>query len=176
MSVFEKKKRLSLIATVFLAVLLTGGCATTTTKYIYDTKASFPEQKSYAWASSSTMSREDPLLEANVQALADQLLAQKGLTKTSEKPDLMISVSYDFESLLYQFSYKLRMLTLNVYKIRHDMPSSSDAAKTSMHKESTGKNKELVWRGTAFGCINTDAASGDLKQTVQEILSTFPPK
>jgi len=30
--------------------------------------------------------------------------------------------------------------------------------------------------GTAFGTINTDAASGDLKEAVQGILSNFPPR
>jgi hypothetical protein len=152
-----------------------GGCATSI-KYLYDTKTSFPEQKSYAWAASSAAYRQDSLLETNVQALADQLLAQKGLTRTSEKSDLMISVSYEFESSLYQYSYQLRALTLNVYKTRRDMPSSSDMPKMSMHKETTIENKELVWRGTASGCINTDATSGDLKHAVEGILSHFPPK
>ncbi len=174
MSVFERKERLALIATVLLSVLLMGGCATAI-KYSYDTKTSFPEQKSYAWAPSSAMNRQDPLLEANVQALADQVLAQKGLTMMPGKSDLMISMSYEFESSLYQYSYQLRALTLNVYKIRLDMPSPSDMPKMSMHKETTIENKELVWRGTAFGTINTDAASGDLKQAVQGILSNFPP-
>jgi len=175
MSVFERKRGLALIATLFLSVLLMGGCATSI-KYLYDTKTSFPEQKSYAWAPSSAMYRQDPLLEANVQALTDQLLAQKGLTRASEKSDLVISMSYEFDSSLYQYSYQLRALTLNVYKIRSDMPSPSDTQKMSMHKENSIDDKELVWRGTAFGCINTDAASGDLKQAVQGILSNFPPK
>jgi uncharacterized lipoprotein YajG len=82
MCVFERKEHLALIATVLLSVLLMGGCATAI-KYSYDTKTSFSEQKSYAWAPSSAMNRQDPLLEANVQALADQLLAQKGLTRVS---------------------------------------------------------------------------------------------
>jgi hypothetical protein len=138
-----------------------GGCATSI-KYLYDTKTSFPEQKSYAWAPSAALYRQDPLLEANVQALADQLLGQKGLTRTSGKSDLVISVGYEFESSPYQYSYQLRSLTLNVYRIRSDMPSI--------------ENKELVWRGTAFGCINTDAASGDMKHAVEGILSNFPPK
>ncbi|HXX81188.1 MAG TPA: DUF4136 domain-containing protein, partial [Thermodesulfovibrionales bacterium] len=143
-------------------------------KYLYDTKTSFPEQKSYTWGMSSPMYRQDPLLETNVQALADQLFGQKGLTKVSEKSDLMMSMSYEFDSSLYQYSYQLRTLTLNVYKTRRDMPSPSDKSGMSMHKEST-EDRELVWRGTAFGCINTDAASGDLKHAVEGILSHFPP-
>jgi len=175
MSIFKGKERLALTTALFLSVLITGGCATSI-KYLYDTKTSFPEQKSYTWAPSSAMYRQDPLLEANVQALADQLLAQKGLTMVPGKSDLMISVSYEFDSTFYQYSYQLRALTLNVYRTRRDMPSSSDTPKMSMHKENAFENKELVWRGTAFGCINTDAASGDLKKAVQGILSNFPPQ
>jgi Domain of unknown function (DUF4136) len=174
MNAFERKERLALIATVSLSVLLIGGCATAI-KYSYDTKTSFPELKSYTWAPSSAVNKQDPLLEANVQALADQLLAQKGLTMMQGKSDLVLSMSYEFESSLYQYSYQLRSLTLNVYKIRLDMPSPSRTATMSMHTDNTLENKELVWRGTAFGTINTDAASGDLKQAVQGILSNFPP-
>jgi hypothetical protein len=93
----------------------------------------------------------------------------------SEKSDLMISMSCEFNNGIYQYSYQLRMLTLNIYRIKHDTPSPSDMSRMSMHKENTAENIELVWRGTAFGTINTDAASGDLKEAVQGILSNFPP-
>jgi len=161
MSIFKREERLALIATLFLSVLFTAGCATSI-KYLYDTKAIFPDQKSYAWAPSAAMYRQDPLLEANVQALADQLFAQKGLARVSENSDLMISMSYEFESGVYQYTYQLRALTLSAYKVKRDISSP--------------ENKEPVWRGTAFGTINTDAASGDLKQAVEGILTHFPPK
>jgi Domain of unknown function (DUF4136) len=160
----------TLIAAAVLAVLFMGGCATAI-KYSYDTKASFSEQKSYTWVPSSAVERRDSLLERNVQALADQLLAQKGFTRVSEKPDLMMSMSYEYEfgSGLYQYSYQLRMLTLNIFKIKSDMPAMPT-------QKNSGENRELIWRGTAFGTINIDAASGDLKQALEGILLNFPPK
>jgi hypothetical protein len=153
MTAFKGKKRLAPIVTVFLAVLILGGC--TAIKYSYDMKTSFLQPKSYTWRPSLATYGRDPLLETNVQVLADQLLAQKGFTRMFEKSDLMISMSYEFDSGMYRDSYQLRMLTLNIYQF---------------------ENKELVWRGAAFGTINTDAASGDLKKAVQGILSNFPPK
>lgn len=164
-----------ILMTVVLAFLILGGCAPAI-KYSYDTKTVFPEQKSYSWAPSSAMYRQDPLLENNVQTLADQLLAQKGLTKTSGKPDLLISMQYEFESVVYQHSYQLRMLTLNIYRNRRDMPPPSDMATPSLLKGNTLENAELVWQGTAVGCIHTDAASGGLTKAVQGILSNFPPR
>lgn len=188
MSIFKGKERLALIVTVFLSVLITEGCATAI-KYSYDMRISFSELKSYMWASSSVMDKQDSLLGINVQARADQLLAQKGFIKVSENPDLMISMSYEFGSGIYRDGYQLRMLTLNIYKIKRDMSTPSDMPKMSMDKGNTAEKKELVWRGTAFGTIHissgllpeepsidTNAASGDLRKAVQGILSNFPPK
>jgi Domain of unknown function (DUF4136) len=123
-------------------------------KYSYDVKASFSERKSYAWAPTasgySPMHGRDRLVEVNVQAFADEILSQKNFTRAPDKSDLMMSVSYEHDS-----SYTLRRLDLYVY--------ATDA-------------KELLWRGTAFGAIKTDAAAGELKPAVQDILSNFPPR
>ena len=153
MDVFQGKDRWARIATVLLSVLIMGGCATI--KYSYDTKTKFSDQKSYAWAPSSSLYQPDHLLESNVHDIADQILAQKGFTKVSELSDLVISVNYESDFYNRQNGYRLRMLNLNIYKT---------------------ENRELVWRGTAFGTIDTDAASDDLKQAIQGILSNFPPK
>jgi hypothetical protein len=67
---------------------------------------------------------------------------------------LTISISYDFDIGNSDEIYRVRTLNLNIYK-------------------SEGIN--LVCRGTAVGTINMDAASGELSQTVQGILSNFPP-
>jgi len=154
MRVFKAETRLAAIVTVFLAVLIMGGCATTV-KYSYDVRAGFPGLKSFKWVPSSAISSQDSLLETNVQFLAEQLLEQKGFTKVPEKSDLLISMNYESEYTSSRFGYQLRMLTLNIYK---------------------SEPKELIWQGTASGSIRTDAASDDLKQAVQGILSNFPPK
>jgi outer membrane murein-binding lipoprotein Lpp len=153
MRVFKGKERWATVAAVLLSVLIMGGCATSI-KYSFDTKTRFAEQKSYTWTTSSSLNQTAHLLEMNVQVLADQLLAQKGFKKVPEKADLVISMSYEYD-YGNQNRYQLRMLNLNIYK---------------------AENMELVWRGTALGTINTDAASSDLKQAVQGILSNFPPK
>ena len=167
----ERRGALKLVVTALLAVLVLGGCASI--KYSYDMKSSFSAPKNYAWAPSEATYGKDPLLESNVQVLADQLLAQKGYVRISEKPDLVVTMSYEFDSSSYRDNYELRMLTLNVYQIKPGMPSPSDVPKMSMQKEN---NVELIWRGTAFGSISTDAASADLKKAVHGILSNFPPK
>jgi hypothetical protein len=135
-------------------MIILGGCYSGV-KYIYDPSTSFSGLNSYAWPSTSSgqLGLHEPLVVTNVQFIADQILAQKGFKKTSEKPDLLISTEIEYETL--NDRYQLRMLTLNIYR---------------------RESKELIWRGTAPGNINTDAASNDLKNAVRDILSKFPPK
>ena len=67
-TVGEKKNGLLLAATVYLSVLILGGC--TSIKYSYDTTTGFSGLKSYAWSSPWTAySGPDPLLEENVRAI-----------------------------------------------------------------------------------------------------------
>jgi hypothetical protein len=112
--------------------------------------------KTYAWAPSTVgYGGHDPLLEANVQVLVDQILEQNGFTRAAEGPDLLFSVGYETRTGYSHESFLIGMLTLNVYR---------------------AEQKELIWRGTASGTIHTDAASGDLNRVVESMLSTFPPK
>jgi Domain of unknown function (DUF4136) len=144
---------------VFVALLaamtILGGCSGA--KYIYDPGTNFSGLKSYAWTPASYIGRKESLVVANVQFVADQVLERKGFKKTSENPDLLISIENEYELGTYYSNdgFQLRMLTLKIYQ---------------------RESKELIWRGTAPGAINTDAASNDLKSAVQDVLAKFPPK
>lgn len=141
-----------IFAILFAVVIISMGCAGI--KYSYDPRTSFSGLKSYTWTVSSLSFWKNPLVEVNVQFVADQVLEEKGFKKTSEKPDLLISI--DYESAISRYDvYELRMLTLDIYLV---------------------ETKKLIWRGTALGTINTDAASSDLKEAVRGILAKLPPK
>ena len=150
---FEEKTRWPVMAAVLSSVLVMGGC--TTFKYAFDMKTSFAEQKGYAWAPATSANQAGHLLESNVQVLADQILAQKGFKKTSEKADLEVMTGFVSSSYRDKDIYQIEQLTLSFYRT---------------------EKKELVWRGTAFGTIKVDADSDDLKKAVESILSNFPPK
>jgi hypothetical protein len=154
MSFFSNARSGFTFVALLAAMIILGGCYGT--KYIYDPGTNFSGLKSYEWTpAASHMGRTETLVVANVQFVADQILEQKGFKKTSEKPDLLISIEDEYEIGTYYGGYKLRTLTLKIF--RRD-------------------SKELIWRGTAPGTINTDAASNDLKNAVQDILANFPPK
>ena len=156
--------RFSAVVAVILTFMIVGGCSTATkdtvTTYSFEPRVSFPELRTYQWAKAAPTYRQDSLLEANVRFLVDRDLEAKGLTSNTDKPDLLIWISYNLYSsgdgygCGYGYGYELRMLTLNV---------------------SRAHNNELIWRGMATGCIKTDAASVDLKKAVEGILVNFPP-
>lgn len=138
-----------------LAILIAGGCGGTTINHTFDPGANFGPLRNYAWAPGSPAYSQNSLIEANVQFLADPLLEKKGFRRVTATPDLVISVRLDNYPYGSADSYELRLLSLNVYR---------------------ADGQTLIWRGTASGSINTDAASGDLNKAVQDILAGFPPK
>jgi hypothetical protein len=158
MNIFKRYTRSGLIFVALLtAMTILGGCYGA--KYIYDPGTNFSGLKSYAWTTASGPDRKESLVVTNIKFIADQVLEQKGFKKTSENPDLLISIGntsdWQYSTFTSMDGYQLGMLTLNIYR---------------------GENKELIWRGTAPGAINTDAASSDLKNAVQDVLAKFPPK
>ena len=158
MNVFKTDARSGFIFVALLtAMIILGGCyGGYGAKYIYDPGTSFSGLKSYAWTNTASgLGRKESLVATNVQFVADQVLEQKGFKKTSENPDMLISIETESEIGAFNDGYQLRMLTLNIYR---------------------RESKELIWRGTAPGAINTDAASNDLKNAVRDVLAKFPPK
>ena len=154
MNVYKTDARSAFIFVALLtAMIILGGCSGV--KYIYNPSTSFSGLNSYAWTTASGQGRQESLVVTNIKFFADQVLQQKGFKKTSEKPDLLISTSNEYEMSTFNDGYQLRMLTLNIYR---------------------RESKEPIWRGTAPGYINTDAASNDLKNAVWDVLAKFPPK
>jgi len=148
-----KGKSVVMITAVVLTALMTWGCAGKI-NHIYDLSTKFGGLRSYNWGPSSAPAQQFALVESNVQYLTDRVLMRKGFVKTSEKPDFMISINYDYDIDSYGYGSTLQMLTLKMY---------------------TPENKKLIWQGTASGANRTDKDSRDLKKTVERILAKFPP-
>jgi hypothetical protein len=154
MNVFKTTARSGIIFVALLtAMIILEGCSNV--KYIYDPGTDFSGFKSYAWTSSSGLGRQQSLVAANIQFVGDQVLGQKGFKKTSENPDLLVSIDPGYEISTFNDGYQLQSLTLNIYR---------------------RESKEPIWRGTAPGYINTHADSNDLNNAVRDILAKFPPK
>ena len=133
------------MAAIFLTFLILAGCGSAI-KYSYSSRIASQELKNYTWGKASGLYVQDPLLELNVQSLADRYLEESGLARKTPKADVVMWLSYEYDP----DSYRLRNLSLNF---------------------SRADNHELLWRGTAAGKIRTDATSGDLKKAVEGILN-----
>jgi hypothetical protein len=142
----------AIVAVLLAAGVMLAGCATTF-NHSFDPTAGYSGLKSYSWASGVAASTQD-LVVKNVQYHADQVLEKKGFRKTAESPDMLITINYENEIGVNQYGYQLRMLTLSIQK---------------------ADTRQAIWRGTATGSINADAASGDMKTAVEGILKNFPP-
>ena len=151
----RRAARVLVAAVAPLMILIGGGCATAI-NHSYDPSTNFGALKSYAWAPGPAAAySQSSLVEANVQFLADPLLAKKGFTRATATPDFVILVRIENYPVGSSEGYELRILDLNVYR---------------------PDGRTLIWRGTASGSISTDAASGDLSKAVEGILAAFPPK
>ncbi len=151
--VYGKDIRFVLTVAATLVFLVTGGCAKTTINHSHNPNQNFTGLKNYKWDNSSSVrlpASQDPLIDKNIQFIADHELRLKGFGISTEKPDFEIAIAYDYEIDRFPSSYQLRMLTLTAYR---------------------SENKEPIWRGTAYGAINVDAASSELKKAIQNILS-----
>jgi hypothetical protein len=140
-----------------------GGCSSmygdssTTVTYSFDPAFSFANSKTYAWLKSTPVYGQNALVEANVRYMTDRDFQAKGLSLAPDKPALVAWVSYDsdYYGVYSSTSYDLRTLTLNVAR---------------------ADDRAVVWQGRARGPIKADAASGDLKKVVDQMLAHFPPK
>ncbi len=142
-----------IVAVLFSSAAILSGCATSY-NHSFDPATGYGGLKSYSWVSPGVTAASSDLVVKNVQYLADQVLEAKGFRKTAENPDMLLSVQYENEIGISEYGYRLRMLTIVIQK---------------------ADSKQIIWRGTATGTINTDAGSGDLKSAVQGILAKFPP-
>ncbi len=152
---FAVAARLGLLAA--LAGVTTLTACSSSLKYTYDPAVTFSGAKTYQWAQPVRVSSSpDGLLEANVRFYADRDLEAKGWKQVSDQPELLFSINDNYNYEYKSGSYWV-LAHLELRAARRD-------------------DGRAVWRGSASGNIDTSATSNDLKDAVNGILSTFPPK
>jgi hypothetical protein len=143
-------RRLAVLATLAVGVAVSG-CTGTVYKYIFDPSVNFAGAKTYAWINSSPVYSPSSPLEEYIQFSADKVLEAKGWRKVPDRPELVFSVTVEHEALS---AFQLRLVNLRAAR------------------KDTG---DAVWRGTASGSIDGNAASSELRDAVNKILANFPP-
>lgn len=150
-----------LVVLAALAGVITLTACSSSTRYIYDPGVSLSGAKTYQWAARPLLysSTQDGLLEANVRFDADQTLEAKGWKKVSDQPELLFTMdaNYKYEVVSGASGSHWVLTQLELRAARRD-------------------DGRAVWRGAASGEIDTSATSSGLRDAVNGILSSFPPK
>lgn len=145
-------KRVKTFAVLCVA-LITVNCASLDVSYFQDPEADFTRIKTYHWATVHYKPRGDELIIKNIKYAVNTQLEARGLQMTSENPDVLITPILKHRSAVDTQEYELELLTLDF---------------------TNAKNKELIWRGTAAGIINTSSSSEDVNNAIEEILANWP--
>ena len=146
-----RSSMLAVLATLAAGVALTACSSTINYKYTFDPSVNFAGPKTYEWINPSQGNSPSSPLEEYIRFNADRVLEAKGWKKVADRPELVFSVSLEHDLLS---SYQLRLVSLRAAR------------------KDTG---DAVWRGTAFGSIDGNAGSPELRDAVKQILTSFPP-
>jgi hypothetical protein len=168
--------------------ILVGGCGSSiSTSYDYDVNARFEDYRTYDWApvpetapknAKQAMQRND-LLDKRIRNAVDARLAEKGLTRDTKSPDLLVVYHLGIEDKVqvtdwgyrysdYYWGYGGRDIDVYNYKEGTLMIDLVDA-----------NTHQLVWRGAAQKPLDEKSSPEKAEQTINnvvgKILSQYPP-
>ena len=178
---------------VLLAVLALAGCSTMTVSTDFDRSASFAAYKTFDFIPAEEV--KNPLIRQRIEdAIAAQLQA-KGLTRSSENPDLLIAghgklsseTHFDTTSFGYGWGgwggYWGPYGGYGAYG--GGMGTSTTVARevpvgTLIIDLVDAKAKKLVWQAVASDTIDTNARTDErdyrINKAMEKVFAGFPPK
>ena len=166
------------------AFLLMAACAYgQDVHYNYDRSANFAAYKTYQWVEIPGGSVPDRLIDQAIKQAADEQLAQKGLTKVAENPDLYIGyqVVINLEKSVDLYSTGIGPGGWGGWGDRsvHGQTSTVPVGILLMDVYDVEK-KQLVWRGDAIKTIDLkedpDKNYKNLQKVITKLFRNYPPK
>jgi hypothetical protein len=166
------------------AFLLMAACAYgQDVHYNYDRSANFAAYKTYQWVEIPGGSAPDRLIDQAIKQAADEQLAQKGLTKVAENPDLYIGyqVVINLEKSVDLYSTGIGLGGWGGWGDRsvHGQTSTVPVGILLMDLYDVAK-KQLVWRGDAIKTIDLkedpDKNYKNLQKVITKLFRNYPPK
>jgi hypothetical protein len=172
-------------------LLLAAGCSSISVSHDWDKDAPYETYRSFDWlpAASTTKSAQttdaqgalqsSDLLDKRIKSAVDEELTLKGLSKTSNSPDLYVTYHTGVEDKInvtdwgYTYSYDYwgwQDRRMDVYQYEQG---------TLVVDLIDAKTKELVWRGWATKTLETNPSPDKIQSTIQsavyKILAEYPP-
>lgn len=150
-------------------IALIAGCASARVTTDWDREAKFSGFKTYSWSENAQMRslQQNSLFDKRLRAAVGRQLGAKGLHEVESGGDMLVAyhagvaAKTDFQ----QTGYFGRKVSVRQYKEGTLVLDILD-----------GRNKQLVWRGTAAGEVTKPGGSSEqLDKAVQKMFADFPP-
>jgi hypothetical protein len=169
------------IKTIFILSIIgiTVSCsATYDVKYDYDRQAQFSDFMTYDWMQAPENTRVNNLVVQRIKNAVNAELKAKGLTMTSNNPDVLIAEHHE----------KRDQLQISTWGYGRGYRGGHGPGGVSVYEFEEGslildfvdaKSKNLIWRGSAkaqVDDVDTPEQSEELiSAVVKEILKNYPP-
>ena len=184
------KRSIILIA----CMLFCTGCATFSVNYDFDPGADFTSFKTYVWSPLPEKAPMNELTMKRIKIAVNKQLKAKGLSMTTENPDMLIVFSggkekrvdvqewgYGHEDRDYSgdVGYPRRFPAApegrDYFEFRRGVDTYEYEVGTLVLDFVDAKKKELVWRGTASGVIDPGKTAEQIDGIIAKLLDNYPP-
>jgi len=169
-------------------IVFVGGCGSSiSTNYDYDVNAKFEDFRTYDWVAAPETTpgnanqaiQQNDLLDKRIRGAVDAQLAEKGLTRDTNSPDLLVVYHVGLQDKVqvtdwgyrysdYYWGYGGREIDVYNYTEGTLIIDLVDAS-----------TQQLVWRGAGQKAVdanrNPDKATQEINNVVGKIMSKYPP-
>lgn len=178
----------------FVTALLVVSCATFDINYDYDPEFDFAVLKTYDWMSIPKKHRANELTIKHIKSAVNRELRARGLTMTSENPDVLIALhggkekKVDVQEWGYAYGHGGyygggpywrgaygRPYGPETYHYRRGIDTYEYEVGTLIIDFVEAKKKELLWRGSAFGVVDPHITIEEINEIIGKILANYPP-
>lgn len=153
--------------------------------YDYDTEENFARFKTYDYLTHPENTQMSELVLKRVKQAIDRELAPKGLTKSSDNPDLLIAIHSNVRSQVqvgnWGYSYSPTVVYWSSYGYYgvYGLQTREFQKGTLVVDMVESKAKEMIWRGVAEGSLPDIPRSDRIEQlvnkAVKEMMKNYPP-
>jgi hypothetical protein len=192
-------KRYILYILLITGLALAAGCAALDVHYDFDREVNFSLIQTYDWMSVPQKTQENELTLKHLKSAMNKQLQAKGLTVTSNNPDVLIAIhggkekKVDVQEWGYAYRDRDYYNTGSYYPYMNPTPYPVDPhgrenieyrRGTDTYEYEVGtliidfvdaKKKELIWRGIATGVVNPNNTAEEIDMIVAKIMANYPP-
>jgi hypothetical protein len=192
-------KQYILYIPLIIGLAFATGCAALDVHYDFDREVDFGLIQTYDWMSVPQKTPDNELTLKHIKSAVNKQLKSKGLTLTSNNPDVLIAMhggkekKVDVQEWGYAYRDRDYYHTGPYYPNMYPSPYPADPQGrdnieyrrgTDTYEYEVGtliidfvdaKKKELIWRGIATGVVNSNIAAEDIDRIVAKIMENYPP-